>query len=80
MTYTIPEQMVSDIKVKFDDYVNKLTSGKELPAVNLKKLEDQYSSLLYFRLRAEMPTSVARRTAKHLMSNHFEELMGSVNH
>jgi hypothetical protein len=79
MNFVVPADMQIAIKEKVNTYMDCLQNGRELPKVNLKQLQDQYTSLLSIRLRKSVPTTVAKRAAKNIMDAYFEGIMNSLS-
>jgi hypothetical protein len=72
---SVPSDMSEEIRSKAFNYVNCLKDNKPLPGVNLVVLQDQYTKLLTMRFRRKASVTVAKRLAKNIMQQHFNQLM-----
>lgn len=79
MLHTIPLQMSEDIRKKVMNYAVQVSKG-ETPQQNLQSLQTQYVALLTMNFRKRVPVVTAKRVAKELMSEYFENLMSEITH
>ena len=79
MFHSIPSNMSENARKQVAEYVNCLIVGSELPNVNLKLMQDRYTTLLTWHFRKRMPVTSAKRLAKTKMTEYFEMLMSEFN-
>lgn len=79
MLHTIPIQMSEDIRKKVMSYATQVSKG-EIPQHNLQDLQTQFTSLLTTNFRKRVPVVTAKRVAKELMGEYFENLVNEITY